>query len=140
MSDSQHSTPAPTASHPTTLSPPFHPEAKPTSTPLTTLRAHQLMLIDLYTTQNNAYAVAYTAFETQYAAATRTTSIEMQEAIARLLGKQKEILLFQAFLWSFQMFVAGLESSETHDLDEGQARGQEGLGSGGVRGFEGMWR
>ena len=49
-------------------------------------------------------------------------------------------MLFQTFLWSFQMFVAGLESGETHDLDEGQARGQEGFGGGGVRGLEGMWR
>ncbi|KAI4615727.1 hypothetical protein J4E80_006143 [Alternaria sp. BMP 0032] len=140
MSDSQDSIPAPTASHPTTLSPPLLPEAKPTSTLLTTLRAHQLMLTDLYIAQNNAYVVAYTAFETQYATATRTTSTEMQEVIARLLGQQKEILLFQTFLWSFQMFVAGLESGETHDLDEGQVRGQEEFGSGGTRGFEGMWR
>ena len=140
MSDSQHSIPAPTTSHPTTPSPPFRPEAKPTSTLLTTLRAHQLMLTDLYITQNNAYIAAYSAFETQYAAATRTTSIEMQEVIARLLGQQKEILLFQTFLWSFQMLVAGLESGETHDLNDGEARGQVGSGSGGARDFDGMWR
>ncbi|KAI4709996.1 hypothetical protein J4E89_005228 [Alternaria sp. Ai002NY15] len=123
-----------------TPSPPFLLEAKPTSTLLTTLRAHQTMLTDLYSAQNNAYIAAYTEFETQYAAATRTTSPEMQEVIARLLRQQKEIMLFQTFLWSFQMFVAGLGSGETHDLDEGQARGQDGFGGGGVRGFDGMWR
>ena len=98
------------------------------------------MLTDLYIAQNNAYVVAYTAFETQSAAATRTTSIEIQEVIAKLLEQQKEILLFQTFLWSFQMFVAGLESGGIDHLDEGQAHGQGGFGSGGARGFEGMWR
>ncbi|KAI4934772.1 hypothetical protein J4E85_002630 [Alternaria conjuncta] len=140
MSDPQHSTPALTASHPTALALPLLPEAKPTSTLLTTLRAHQLMLTDLYIARNNAYVVAYTAFETQYATATRTTSIEMQEVIAKLLEQQKEIILFQTLLWSFQMFGAGLESGGTDHLDEGQARGQEGVGSGGARDFEGMWR
>jgi len=81
------------------------------------------MLTDLYIAQNNAYVVAYTPFETQYAAATRTTSIEMQEVIAKLLEQQKEVIFFQTFLWSFQMFVAGLESGEKQDLNEGQARG-----------------
>jgi len=98
------------------------------------------MLKDLYIARNNAYIAAYTEFETQYAAATGLASKEMQEVLAKLLVQQKEIMSFQTFLWSFQMFVAGLESGETHDLDEGQARGQEGLGSGGTRGFEGMWR
>ncbi|KAI4962081.1 hypothetical protein J4E86_001113 [Alternaria arbusti] len=140
MSDSQHSIPALTARHPITLAIPLLPGAKSSSALLTTLRAHQTMLTDLYVAQNNAYVVAYTEFETQYATATRTTSPEMQEVIARLLGEQKEVMLFQTLLWSFQMFVAGLESSETHDLDEGQAREQEGFGSGGTRGFEGMWR
>ncbi|KAI4639651.1 hypothetical protein J4E93_009005 [Alternaria ventricosa] len=140
MSDPQHSIPAPTASHPPTLALPLLPQAKPTSTLLTTLRAHQLMLKDLYITQNNAYVVAYTAFETQYAAATGLPSKKMQEIIAKLLEQQKEIMLFQTFLWSFQMFVFGLESGETHDLNEGQARGEVGFGSGGARGFEGMWR
>ncbi|KAI4627208.1 uncharacterized protein J4E87_004550 [Alternaria ethzedia] len=140
MSNLQDSIPAPPAQYPTTPSLPLLPEAKPTPTLLTTLHAHQLMLKDLYIAQNNAYVVAYTAFETQYAAATRTTSPEMQEVIAKLLEQQKEILLFQTFLWSFQMFVAGLESGETYDLDEGQAREQDRFGSGGARGFDGMWR
>ncbi|KAI4676440.1 uncharacterized protein J4E88_007358 [Alternaria novae-zelandiae] len=140
MSNLHDSIPALTAHHPPTLALPLLPDTKPTSTLLTTLRAHQVMLTDLYITQNNAYVVAYTAFKTQSAAAAGLPSKEIQEVIARLLGQQKEILLFQTFLWSFQMFVAGLESGETHDLDEGQARGQEEFGSGGTRGFEGMWR
>jgi len=140
MSNLHDSIPALTAHHPTAISSPLLPDTKPTSTLLTTLCAHQTMLTDLYIAQNNAYTAAYTAFETQYAAATRNTSIEMREVIAKLLEQQKEIMLFQTFLWSFQMFVAGLESGETHDLDDGQAREQEGSGSGGARGFEGMWR
>ncbi|KAI4690218.1 uncharacterized protein J4E84_004402 [Alternaria hordeiaustralica] len=140
MSNLHDNTPALTSLDPVTPSPPLLPEARPTSTLLTTLRAHQTMLTDLYIAQNNAYIAAYTAFETQYAAATGTTFIEMQEAIAKLLEQQKEVMSFQTLLWSFQMFVAGLESGEKHDLDEGQARGQEGFGSGGARGFDGMWR
>ena len=140
MSNLHDSTPALTSLDPTTPSPPFLAEAKPTSTLLTTHRAHQTMLTDLYITQNNAYTAAYNAFETQYAAAAGLPSKEIQEVIAKLLKQQKEILLFQTFLWSFQMLVAGLESGETHDLDEGQARGQVGFGNGGARDFDGMWR
>ncbi|KAI4952734.1 hypothetical protein J4E91_003206 [Alternaria rosae] len=126
--------------HPTTLSPLLLREAKPTSNLPTTLRAHQLMLTNLYISHNNAYTAAYTSFETQYAAASETASTGMLEVIANLLEQQKEILLFQNFLWSLQMFVVGLESGEMHDLDEGQARGQKGSGGGGVRGFDGIWR
>ena len=140
MSNPDYSIPALTARYPTTLSPPLLLEAKPTSTLLTTLRAHQLMLTDLYITQNNAYIGAYTAFETLYAAAAGLPSKEMQEVIAKLLKQQKEIMLFQTFLWSLQIFVAGLESGEKHDLVEGQACGQEGFGNGGARGSDGIWR
>ncbi|KAG9194865.1 hypothetical protein G6011_04900 [Alternaria panax] len=123
-------------------SPPSTANAKAESTTnlLTTLCAHRIMLTDLYLAQNNAYVSAYTAFAMQCAAGDMAFT-EMKNAVAKLLGQQKEMLLFQTFLWSFQALVVGLEGDE---VDNGCAAGRRGtmIGNEGGRpakGFNDMW-
>jgi hypothetical protein len=109
MSNLHYSIPALTALSPTALPNPFFPRAEPVRALPTSLRTHQLMLTNLYVAHHNAYVAAYIAFESQCVAAAGATFIGIHDVIAKQLQQQKEIVLFQTFLWSFKVFVDGLE-------------------------------
>jgi hypothetical protein len=128
------------------VSPPSLPEDKTTPQLLNTLRAHQIMLTNLYIPLNNAYVSAYTAY-TLRCAAVEISYTENKEIIAKLLEQQREILLFQGLLWSFHALVVELESTkiaEGDEIDDGYAGRQElcvGIGGGKLAtGINGMWR
>ncbi|RYN43216.1 hypothetical protein AA0112_g821 [Alternaria arborescens] len=93
------------------------PRAKFTTDVLTTVRAHQIMLTNLYVAQNNAYTSAYTAFATQCIVRDMVHT-DIKDVVTKLLGQQKDIMLFQTFLKSFQDFVVGLEGNVSHEIDE----------------------
>ncbi|CAI9628111.1 unnamed protein product [Alternaria burnsii] len=95
-------------------------KARSTTDVLTTLRAHQIMLTNLYVTQNNAYTSAYTAFATQCIVGDMLHT-EIKDVVMKLLKQQKDIMLFQTFLKSFQDFVVGLEGNVSHEIDRDYA-------------------
>jgi hypothetical protein len=78
------------------------------------------MLTNLYVAQNNAYTSAYTAFATQCIVEDMVHT-EIKDIVTKLLEQQKDIMLFQTFLRSFQDVVVGLEGNVSHEIDKDYA-------------------
>jgi hypothetical protein len=107
------------------------PELSTTPPLLTTLRAHQTMLLTLYEGQYAGYlnTLSTLTAETPFTGA--------KELVSLLLDQQREVLLFQGFLGRFQEFVVALEGNEVKvEMEKKEVIGKDG----GIGGGSGVWK